>query len=172
MPVLIALGTMLKLRCGSATRELALEDFYLGYQKKALQPGEFIEAVSIPLPQANRIVACYKISKRSDQDISAVCGAYAFDIAEGCITAARIAYGGMAATPKRATHVEAMLTGKAWSLSAIEAALPELVRDYTPYSDMRASADYRLKVAQNLLKRFYLEQVASTSLCRIAQVTS
>ena len=172
MPVLIVLGATLKLRCGSARRELALEDFYLGYQKKALQPGEFIEAVSIPLPQSYRIVASYKISKRSDQDISAVCGAYAFDIAEGRITAVRIAYGGMAATPQRATHVETMLTGKAWSLSAIEAALPELARDFSPLSDMRASADYRLKVAQNLLKRFYLEQAASTNLCRIAQVTS
>ena len=172
MPILIALGATLTLRCGSATRELALENFYLGYQHKALQAGELIVAVSIPLPRPGCMVATYKIAKRGDQDISAVCGAYMFDIAEGRITAARIAYGGMAATPKRAAHVEAMLTGKDWSLAAIEAALPELAKDYTPLSDMRASAGYRLQVAQNLLKRFYLEQAEPASLWHIGQVAS
>jgi xanthine dehydrogenase small subunit len=168
MPILIALGAVLKLRRGDVVRELALEDFYLGYQKKALHPGEFIEAVSVPLPVAGRLVAVYKISKRSDQDISAVCGAYAFDIADGQIKAARIAYGGMAATPKRATHAEAVLIGKDWSLASITTAMAELSNDYTPLSDMRASADYRLMVAKNLLKRFYLEQ--ATPLCRIKQL--
>ena len=171
MPVLIALGAVLKLRRGNDTRVLALEHFYLGYQQKAWQAGEFIEAVSIPLPKPGRIVASYKISKRSDQDISAVCGGYAFDIDNGCIVAARIAYGGMAATSKRATQAEAMLIGQRWSLSAIEAAIPALARDYTALSDMRASAGYRLKVAQNLLKRFYLEHAEVTITCRIGQVS-
>jgi xanthine dehydrogenase small subunit len=168
MPVLIALGAMLKLRQGEVVRELALEELYLGYQKKALQPGEFIEAVSVPLPAMGKLVAVYKISKRSDQDISAVCGAYAVDITDGIIQSARIAYGGMAATPKRASHAEAMLIGKTWSLDSITAAMAELSKDYTPLSDMRASADYRLTVAQNLLKRFYLQQ--TTPLCRINQL--
>lgn len=170
MPILIALGAVLKLRRGVKVRELALDDFYLGYQKKAWQAGEFIQAVSIPLPQPGCIVASYKISKRSDQDISAVCGGYAFDIEHGMIKSARIAYGGMAATSKRATHTEVALIGQPWSLSAIEAALPELGRDYTPLSDMRASADYRLKVAQNLLKRLYLEHGDTTVSCRIGQI--
>jgi xanthine dehydrogenase small subunit len=168
MPILIVLGAVLKLRRGDVVRELALEDFYLGYQKKALQPGEFIEAVSVPLPVPGRLAAVYKISKRNDQDISAVCGAYAFNIVDGQIQAARIAYGGMAATPKRATHAEAVLIGKDWSLASINAAMAELSNDYSPLSDMRASADYRLTVAKNLLRRFYLEQ--TTPLCRITQL--
>ena len=170
MPILIALGAILKLRRGAETRALALENFYLGYQEKALQPGEFVEAVSVPLPIPGRIVASYKISKRIDQDISAVCGAYVLDIDNGHIIAARIAYGGMAATSKRAIQTETMLTGQAWSSSSIEAALPGIAQDFAPLSDMRASAAYRLKVAQNLLKRLYLEHAESTTLCRVEQV--
>ena len=170
MPILIALGATLKLRRGAETRALALEDFYLGYQEKTLQPGEFVEAVCVPLPKPGHIVASYKISKRSDQDISAVCGAYALDIDNGHIVAARIAYGGMAAIPKRAVRTEAMLTGQAWSLSSIEAALPGISQDFAPLSDMRASAAYRLKVAQNLLKRLYFEHGETTALCRVEQV--
>ena len=170
MPILIALGATLKLRLGSGTRALALEHFYLGYQKKALQPGEFVEAVCVPLPKPGRIVASYKISKRIDQDISAVCGAYALDIDNGRIVAARIAYGGMAAIPKRAFNAETMLTGQVWSLSSIEAALPGIAQDFAPLSDMRASAAYRLKVAQNLLKRLYLEHGETMTLCRVEQV--
>jgi xanthine dehydrogenase small subunit len=171
MPVLIALDATLKLRCGSETRELALDEFYLGYQKKALRAGEFVEAVSIPLPKPGSVVASYKISKRNDQDISAVCGAYAFDIRDGQIAAARIAYGGMAAIPMRAVKTEALLTGRNWSLASIEAALPGLGQDYTPLSDMRASAAYRLKVAQNLLKRLFLENSEPGTPCRVGQVS-
>lgn len=170
MPILIALGAILKLRRGAETRALVLENFYLGYQKKALQPGEFVEAVCVPLPKPGRIIASYKISKRIGQDISAVCGAYALDINNGNIVAARIAYGGMAAIPKRAGHTETMLTGQTWSSSSIEAALSGIARDFAPLSDMRASAAYRLKVAQNLLKRLYLEHAGSTTLCRVEQV--
>jgi len=171
MPVLIALGATLKLRCGSETRELALDEFYLGYQKNALQAGEFVEAVSIPLPRPDCVIASYKISKRNDQDISAVCGAYAFEIRDGQIAAARIAYGGMAAIPMRAVNTESLLVGKDWCLATIEAALPGLARDYAPLSDMRASAAYRLKVAQNLLKRVYLEIAEPEIPCRVGQVS-
>lgn len=171
MPVLIALGATLILRRGSQTRLLALDEFYLGYQKKAFQSGEFIEAVSIPLPKAGRMVASYKISKRSDQDISAVCGGYAIYVHDGDIVNARIAYGGMAATTRRAVNAENMLIGKPWSLSSVEAAMAELSSDYAPLDDMRATAGYRLKVAQNLLKRFYLEHAETPPTCRIGQVS-
>lgn len=170
MPILIALGAKVTLRRGAETRTLALEDLYLGYQQKAMLPGEFIESVVIPLPKAGRIIASYKISKRSDQDISAVCGAYALDIDNGMIVAARIAYGGMAATPQRALQTEERLIGQAWSLPSIDAALDMLAKDYQPLSDMRANAGYRLQVAQNLLKRFYLEHGTTPMVCRIEQL--
>ena len=169
MPILIALDAHLRLRRGDVTRTLALEDFYLGYQKNALQAGEFIEAVQIPLPRPNRIVASYKISKRSDQDISAVCGAYVLDIANGRIGAARIAYGGMAATPQRARRTEALLTGQVWTQASIQAAYAGLTADFTPLSDMRASAIYRLTVAQNLLLRLYLQHTKPATAVRIEQ---
>jgi xanthine dehydrogenase small subunit len=164
MPILMALGATLLLRCGQSIRSLPLEDLYLGYQKKALQPGEFVQAVCVPLPQAvagERFIATYKISKRFDQDISAVCAAYAVDVENGRIAAARIAYGGMAAIPARARHTEAALIGRPWSEVSMAAAAPELARDFQPISDMRASARYRLLVAGNLLRRFYREQVSS-----------
>jgi xanthine dehydrogenase small subunit len=98
MPFLVALGSNVRLRRGDRRRELPLEAIYLGYQKKALEPGEFVEAVQVPLPRAGRLFASYKVSKRIDQDISAICGAYAFDVEDGRISAARIAYGDMVAT--------------------------------------------------------------------------
>ncbi len=157
MPILIALGAEVKLRCGSQTRMLALEDLYLGYQKKALAPGEFVQAVRVPLPAEKQIAASYKISKRFDQDISAVCSGYALEIEDGTIRSARIAYGGMAAIPQRARKTEAALVGKTWSNETIVAAIANLAEDYQPLSDMRASAAYRLKIAGNLLLRLYAE---------------
>jgi xanthine dehydrogenase small subunit len=170
MPFLLALGASVKLRRGSAAREMPLEDFYLGYQKRALQPGEFLEAVRIPLSPAGRRFASYKISKRMDQDISALCGAYAFDLADGRIAKARIAYGGMAAVPKRALHAEAALTGQPWSRATFEAAQPALALDYAPLSDMRASAGYRMQVAQNLLLRFFVEHNGGPVPTRVAEL--
>ena len=163
MPILIALGASVLLRKGEAVRTLALEDLYLGYQKKAVQPGEFVQAVRVPLPvptraaAGERFIATYKISKRFDQDISAVCAAMVMDVKDGVITAARIAYGGMAAIPQRARHTEAMLAGRPWSEVSMAAAASALATDYQPIADMRASARYRLIVAGNLLRRFYRE---------------
>lgn len=170
MPFLLALGATVKLRRGASQREMPLEDFYLGYQKKALQPGEFLEAVRIPLPVKARRFASYKISKRFDQDISALCGAYALDVENGRIVRARLAYGGMAAVPRRAAHAEAALTGKPWSRATVEAALPALALDYAPLSDMRASAEYRMTVAQNLLLRFFAEHGDKPVATRVAQL--
>jgi xanthine dehydrogenase small subunit len=170
MPFLLALGATVKLRCGENGREMTLEDFYLGYQKKALQPGEFVEAVRIPLSPAGRRFASYKIAKRFDQDISALCGAYAFDLEDGRIAKARIAYGGMAAVPKRALRTEAALAGQPWSRATMEAALHALALDYAPLSDMRASAQYRMTVAQNLLLRFFAEHSGKPIPTRVAEL--
>src|SRR5690554_2442393 len=156
-PPFIALGARLTLRNGAARREIALEDYFLAYGKQDRQPGEFVESVTVPtLPEGERF-ATYKISKRREEDISALCGAFRISVTDGVVDSARIAFGGMAATPKRAAAVEAMLVGQPWTQSTIDAAVAAFAEDYQPISDMRASADYRLLSAQNLLKRFFLE---------------
>ncbi len=174
MPALIALGATLILASASVApsppttlpmvgegsvhrREIALEDYYLGYQKTALRFGELVERVRIPIPGAGISFATYKISKRFDQDISSVCAAFAFEIAGGTVRAARVAFGGMAVTPKRAAHCEVALTGNAWTEATCEAAALALASDFSPLSDMRASASYRLRVAQNLLRKAFIE---------------
>ena len=157
MPVLIALGATVLLRRGAQTRELPLDELYLGYQKTALAPGEFVAATRVPLPRPGRMTASYKISKRHDQDISGVCGAYSVELSGGTVAQARICYGGMAPIPQRARRAEAALAGKPWSEVSISAAMDALAEDYQPISDMRASGGYRLQVAGNLLRRFYLE---------------
>jgi len=157
MPALIALGATIELRRGEATRTLALEDFYLDYMKKDLARGEFVVAVNVPVPNTATRVASYKLSKRIDQDISAVCAAFAIDVADEHVVAARIAYGGMAAIPARAKQAEAALVGKPFNEAAFADAANALVKDFKPLSDMRASAAYRLQGAQNLLRRFFLE---------------
>ena len=157
MPWMIALGAQVVLDGADGQRVLALEDFYLGYQKKDLRPGEFVEAVRIPLPRAAVRFRTYKLAKRFDQDISAVCAAFALTLAGDIIEDARIAFGGMAATPKRAAAAEAALRGQPWSEAAMKLAMAALAQDYAPLSDMRASSAYRMKAAQNLLRRFWLE---------------
>jgi xanthine dehydrogenase small subunit len=139
------------------TRILPLEDFYIAYQKKAWEPDEVLTQILLPLPQPNNIFRTYKVAKRFDSDISAVCGAYAIKLDGGKISACRIAYGGMAATSKRATQTEAVLHGKEWNEVTVQAGMQTMQNDYQPLSDMRSSAAYRLSVAQNLLYRFYLE---------------
>ncbi|MEJ6390603.1 xanthine dehydrogenase small subunit [Gymnodinialimonas ulvae] len=154
-PALIALGATLHLRKGETRRTLALEEFFLDYGKQDRAPGEFVEAVSIPVQPDNLRV--YKLSKRFDQDISAVCGAFNLTVADGTITAARIAFGGMAGIPKRAHAVEAALTGHPLTEATARVALPAVLQDFTPLSDMRASADYRLQAAQNMALRYVAE---------------
>ena len=157
-PPFIALGAKLHLRRGSHRREIKLEDYFLAYGKQDRQPGEFVESVTIPLLPAGEQFAVYKLSKRREEDISALCGAFRVFVNDaGTVGMARIAFGGMAATPKRARAVEAALLGKPWTQETIDAAVTAFAEDYQPISDMRASADYRLLSAQNLLKRFFLE---------------
>ncbi|NHZ88151.1 xanthine dehydrogenase small subunit [Massilia sp. CCM 8733] len=157
MPWLIALGARVVLRGAAGERELALEDLYLGYQKKDLQPGEFVQAVRVPLPRDGVQFRTYKLAKRFDQDISAVCAAFALRFDGDAVLEARIAFGGMAATPKRAAQTEALLLGQPWSEATVDAAMAMLAQDYAPLSDMRASSEYRMKTAQNLLRRFWFE---------------
>jgi xanthine dehydrogenase small subunit len=170
MPALIALGARIELRRDGGVRDMPLEDFYLGYQHTALDAGEFVAAVVVPARDADVAVASYKWSKRIDQDISAVCAAFAVRIDDGRVSSVRIAYGGMAAVPARARHAEAVLVGQPWSQDTIEAAIAALARDFTPISDMRASADYRMRAAAQMLQRFFLERSASPPVLRTAQV--
>jgi xanthine dehydrogenase small subunit len=156
-PWMIVLGAEIVLRSGQGQRVLLLQDFYLDYMKKDWQPGEFVEAVRIPLPQAGQQFRTYKLAKRYDQDISAVCAAFAIELDKGVVRNARIAYGGMAATSRRAAQAEAAVNGQPWNEATMRAGMEALARDYTPLTDMRASANYRMRTAQNLLRRFWME---------------
>jgi xanthine dehydrogenase small subunit len=155
-PVLIALGATLALRRGPAIRELPLEDFYLGYMKNRLEPGEFIEAVVVPLPQAGWQVQAHKLSKRFDCDISAVSAGFALKLHGDRVAAARLAFGGMAAIVQRATAVESALVGQPWTEATLRAAQQALSQDFTPLTDLRASASYRRQAAAALLERLWL----------------
>jgi len=172
MPGLIALDASVVLQQGATTRELPLDDFYLAYQRNALQAGEFVRAVRVPLGKALPTHFCtWKVSKRTDQDISAVCAGIAVKLTEGVVDAVRIAFGGMAATPSRARRCEAALAGKPWSADSVRDAMNALDIDFTPLTDMRASAAYRQAAARNLLWRFWLETGGSkASPTRIAEV--
>ncbi|MGR3570932.1 xanthine dehydrogenase small subunit [Brevirhabdus sp.] len=154
-PALIALGATLHLRRGAQRRDLALEEFFLDYGRQDRQPGEFVEAVSIPR-QPDRL-KCYKLSKRFDQDISAVCGCFNLRVDNGVVSDARLAFGGMAGTPRRAPQAEAALIGRPWSEATARAGMAALERDFSPLSDMRASADYRMVAARNMLLRLWAE---------------
>jgi xanthine dehydrogenase small subunit len=152
-PALIALGATLHLRMGDTRREMALEDFFLDYGKQDRLPGEFVEAVSFSTHAP--ALRCYKLSKRFDQDISAVCGGFNISVESGTVTSARIAFGGMAGTPKRSADAEAALLGKPWTLDTVTAARDALQSDFAPLSDMRASAQYRSLTAGNMLIRYF-----------------
>jgi xanthine dehydrogenase small subunit len=157
MPALIAVGTRVRLRRGDQQREMALQDLYLDYMKNALQEGEFIEAIFVPLRDDTQLLRCYKLSKRFDQDISAVCAAFALRLEGEQIDEICIALGGMAAIPKRAAQTEQWLRGRSWDEATAREAMDRLSAEFTPLSDMRASADYRSRATVNLLYRFYLE---------------
>ncbi|WMT89649.1 xanthine dehydrogenase small subunit [Pelagibacterium sp. H642] len=156
-PPLIALGAEVTLRKGNARRAVKLEDFFIAYGQQDREKGEFVEAVSVPLPKPDELFGVHKVTKRRDEDITATLGAFRVRVADGLVGEAVIAYGGMAGTPKRARTVEAALVGKPWSLESVEAALPAFEEDFQPLTDWRASAEYRMLAAKNLLKRFYLE---------------
>jgi xanthine dehydrogenase small subunit len=211
-PALMASGAALVLRRGAARREMPLEAYFIDYGRQDQLPGEFVEAVRVPLPSLGRAgeaapppspppegegsrpaalagqastaaalpqagpsdggrLRCYKVSKRFDQDISAVLGCFDVVVEDGRVRTARLAYGGMAGVPKRAAAAEAALTGRPWTRATVETAMAALEQDFNPISDMRASAGYRMQVAKNLLMRYFLEATApgtATSVLELA----
>ena len=169
MPALIAAGARVVLQSLRGRRELALEDFYLGYQRTALAADEIVLGLCVPPLAAGSQLALYKVSKRFDQDISAVFAAVQLQVADGRIAAVRLAFGGMAATPARALHAEAALQGAAFDAASFAAAAAALAQDFSPLSDVRGSAAYRLQVAAGLLQRAWLQFSghAATDLARL-----
>jgi len=170
-PVLMALDAHVELRRGERVRRLPLDDFYTGYQKNRLEPGEFVQALCVPDAAWSRQLRAYKISKRFDSDISAVFAALAIALDGDRVAQVRLAFGGMAAVVKRASAAEAALVGQPWNEASLSAARAALATDFAPLDDLRASASYRLRVAGNLLRRFWLEtqpQPAVTSIWSVA----
>ncbi|RMO80190.1 Xanthine dehydrogenase [Pseudomonas syringae pv. philadelphi] len=156
-PLLIALGAQIVLRKGDTQRTLALEDYFIDYKVTARQASEFIEKIIVPTANPQQTFRAYKVSKRLDDDISAVCAAFCLTIEDGVIREARVAFGGMAAIPKRAAACERALLGEPWNNKTIEQACAALSEDFTPLSDFRASKEYRLLSAQNLLRKYFIE---------------
>lgn len=166
-PMLIAMGAELVLTGANGIRQIPLEEFFIAYGQQDLRPGEVVERIIIPKPAANRQFFAYKISKRFDQDISALCGAFSLEIDGGKVVVARIAFGGMAATPKRARATEAALIGKPWDIATLEAACAAMRVDFQPISDMRASAEYRETTAANLLRKVFAETQQAAPAARV-----
>ena len=154
-PALIALDATLHLQKGMEKRSLSLQDFFIDYGKQDRAPGELVTGMTIP--KAPDRLKCYKLSKRFDQDISAVCGCLWIGISDDTVSAARLAYGGMAGTPKRAAAAENALLGQPWTESTVRKAMQTMADDFSPMSDMRASASYRMQTAQNMLLRYWNE---------------
>ena len=171
-PALIATGATLHLRKGEATRSLPLEDFFIAYGEQDRAPGEFVERVTVPRPAAGSHYRCYKLSKRLDQDISAVLGAFMIRLDGDRVAEARLVYGGMAATPKRASRAEQALIGQPWSRASVGAAMDALSEDFAPIDDMRASAAYRMRTARNMLRRFSSETTEPEIATRVGALES
>lgn len=167
LPNLMALGAEIELRHGTRTRHVPLDQFYLGYRKKDMTPGEFIVGVRVPPARPGRLFSSYKLAKRTEQDISAVCAALLLELEAGRVVQARLAFGGMAATPARARNAEAALIGQPLDERAIESASRALAKDFTPLTDARATSAYRLQAAGNLLRRFFLQNSGASAAVRL-----
>ncbi len=167
-PALIALGAELTLRSAAGRRTMPLEDYFLDYGKQDKQPGEFVESVFVPRLAAHAKVHISKLSRRFDSDISAVLGAFALTVEQGMVTAARVAFGGMAATPKRAAACEAALIGQSFSEATVVAAAEALRSDYQPITDVRGTSSYRVEAAAALLWRmWHREQGTAVSVLEV-----
>jgi xanthine dehydrogenase small subunit len=166
-PPLLALDASVVLRKGGERRLVALAEFFTGYRRTVMGAGEFIERIDVPLPVAGDAFRCYKVSKRFDQDISAVCGAFRVRVEDGVVRLARVAFGGMAATPVRVGAVEDFLVGRAWTEATVRSAQAVLDGALAPLSDMRASAGYRRTVARNLLMKLFLETSEGAAATRL-----
>jgi xanthine dehydrogenase small subunit len=164
MPLLIALGSRIVLMSERGQRELALEDFYTGYRKNVLAADEVLAWIKVPKATPGELSRVFKISKRFEDDISAVCLALQLHIEDGHVQHASIGVGGVAATPVRARQTEAVLTGKPWTQATVTQAMATLRQEFTPLSDLRASANYRVQVLGNLLQRFWLESQGASNI--------
>jgi xanthine dehydrogenase small subunit len=159
-PVFIALGAELTLRKGDTRRSMPLEDFFIDYGKQDRAPGEFVESLRIPAPPPGAKMAAWKISKRRDEDISTLALGATVIVEGDQIAEARLAFGGMSGTPKRAAGAEAALTGAPFAAASFNAAAEALEDDFQPLTDWRATAAYRTTTGKNLLRRFWLEHGA------------
>jgi len=157
-PVFLGLGAEAIAVSSRGERRIPFDAFFLSYRKTALNPGEVLARVEVAIPKPDLRVGAYKVSKRRELDISVVAGCFVVAVnPAGAITSARLAFGGMAATPKRGTQAEQALIGAPWNEETVEQAALALAHDFQPLSDHRGSAAYRMKVAQNLLRGFYVE---------------
>jgi xanthine dehydrogenase small subunit len=174
MPLLIALGASIVLmsaRNGALqSRELPLESFYTGYRKNLLAADELLAWIKVPLPVPEEKLRVYKISKRQDDDISAVCLAIHLRVQDAVITQARIGAGGVAATPARAFQTEAALQGQPWARASLEQAAKVLSNEFAPISDMRASAGYRRGLLASLPLRYW-EELQGTEPVRLEDLS-
>jgi xanthine dehydrogenase small subunit len=157
MPLLIALGASVVLMSQRGQRDMPLEQLYIGYRKNVIAADEVLAWIKVPKATLGELCRVYKISKRFDDDISAVCLALNLQITDGRVMHASIGVGGVAATPVRASQTEAALRGQPWTLETVKNAMTTLRGEFSPISDMRASASYRVQVLGNLLQRFWLE---------------
>lgn len=167
MPVLIAMNAELVLRQGCRRRTLPIDQFFLDYRKTAMAAGEFLERIRVPRPAAGWQLCCYKLSKRFDQDISAVCAAFNLRLDGDTVQDVRIGFGGMAAIPARAVQTEAALRGQPWTEASVAAASAALDAEFKAMTDMRASADYRMLTARNLLRKCHLETTLEPAPTRV-----
>ncbi|MDE1185905.1 MAG: xanthine dehydrogenase small subunit [Pantoea sp.] len=171
-PMLLALSARLELQQGGHCREVELDQFFTGYRQTVLQPGEFIRTIIIPRVTVSPDFVAWKVSKRVDDDISAIFAAINIQLENGTVQRVRMAFGGMAATPKRALHAEATLAGAPFNLATIETACAALSHDFQPLSDFRASAGYRLQVARNLLRRYYAQASGELTIAEVTRYVS
>jgi xanthine dehydrogenase iron-sulfur cluster and FAD-binding subunit A len=161
-PVLLALDAQVRLAGSQGERFVPLAQFFTGYRQTQLQPGEVIVAVRIPRGPAagasQRLSSSYKVGKRGTDDISIVAAAFTIDLdAQQRVVQARLAYGGVAATPVRAIAIEQDLLGQPWTHATIRQLQPRLYETFTPLDDVRGSADYRRHLVANLLEKFFVE---------------
>lgn len=170
--MLLALNARLELQKGEVIREVPLDQFFTGYRQTLLQAGEFIRAILIPKITVSPEFSAWKVSKRLDDDISAVFVAINIQVEDGVVQHARLGFGGMAATPKRALAAETALNGMPLNQASIEKACAGLSQDFQPLSDFRASADYRLQVARNLLRRYYALTAGELTISEVARYVS
>ncbi|MCZ8218640.1 MAG: xanthine dehydrogenase small subunit [Acidovorax sp.] len=164
MPLLIALRAQVVLASQArGERQLPLEDLYTGYRQNVMAPDELLVRIVVPRPSTQEQLRAYKISKRFDDDISAVCLVLNLDIADGTVQRASIGAGGVAATPARARQTEAALVGQPWTEATAQRAAAVLQAEFSPISDMRASGTYRRQVLGSLLQRYWLESQGQPS---------